>query len=475
MFGRWVLFGFAAASLAACGGSFCEEYPQACGEPPGGSSAGGAGTGGSGASAGGAAGGPVGGDGGGGPDCVDPCVANDRNTTADCIDSECVYGCLPGFLSCDEDPTTCEVAGDEDGNCGACGADCAYDECAQIDDVFACNDPVDIDAGDFHTCAIKRDGSVWCWGINNFGQLGINTGTNYALLPAEMTSLPASFRAVRQSQGTDNGCVQSDAGALACWPAVGANSMTTTQVVTGSGVDQISTFDLSGRGDESLVAQDGVAVVSSFVFQLDATTISLLTTAQGAGQAVSTAGTHRCAIFLDGALKCWGIDAFGQIGNGSASSSEVFQPYEVMAGTDFKAVGTGVDRTCAVTLGGDVYCMGRAVFGSGATPTPMLKPGATFDALFVGSQTNAALASGRLYMFGSNDDQQVQPEPDPIYYDFVEYPLPATDVVVDVALGSEHTCVLLETGLVECWGVNGTGQLGNGGTSPSSTPTVRQL
>ncbi len=429
-------------------------------------------SGGGGAGAG--AGGPAGGAGGGAPICDPACIANDTNTTADCVDGECVYGCLPGFINCDEDPTTCEAAGDEDGNCGACGVDCAYDECAQIDDVFACNDPVDIEAGEFHTCAIKRDGSVWCWGLNNFGQLGIDTGTNFALLPAAMTSLPAGFHAVRQSLGRDNGCVQSDAGVLACWPK-GANSMATTQVVSGSGVDKISTFDLSSRNGESIVAQEDIALVSSFVFQDTLPTISLSTVAQGAGSAVSTAGTHRCAVFLDGALKCWGVDSNGQIGNGTEITGEVFQPYEVMAGTDFNAVGTGDGRSCALTVGGDVYCMGKNVILGTFAESPVLKAGGPFDDLFVGWLTNAALKNGRVYLFGVNNDEQVRPTESPLVTDFTEYPLLATDVVVDVALGSSHTCVLLETGLVECWGVNGTGQLGNGGTSASSVPVITLL
>ena len=148
------------------------------------------------------------------------------------------------------------------------------------------------------------------------------------------------------------------------------------------------------------------------------------------GISTGASGQHSCAILANFSAKCWGYGTSGQLGNGLASSN--YAPQQV-SGTDvFATIATGANHTCAVTLGGAVKCWGENVngqLGDGSkserrTPTPVL-----------------GLDSG----------------------------------VVDVVAGYSHSCALLATGAVKCWGVASRGQLGNGGpisgnNPPSSTP-----
>jgi hypothetical protein len=468
---RFLLLGLVCAALPGCGGAFCDEYPEACGDPVAGHPPAGAGDTGGGQ--------PGGGAGGGEPTCGEPCVANDAATTVECVDGRCEYTCALGFVSCDQDPSTCETKSDDDGNCGGCGVDCAYDECTLIDESYACNDPIDIDAGDSHTCAIKRDGSIWCWGLNNYGQLGRPTPGSFATTPAAIASLPGTFRAAQQSQGRNYGCARSDDGAFACWPTIPTtNAM--AQVMTGPDVDTITSFELSERDLEVIAITDPGQSLRKFIYNFSTTALVLEPLTSGSGQVGATSGYHRCVIFSGGALKCWGADDLGQVGNGGATSTTVSIPFEVMSGTEFIAVGTGEKHTCALALNGTIYCMGRN--GSGyiagtetavESPVPFIAQ-PPFSALFVGTRTNAAVSNDQLYLFGDNDANQVKPSSGDATGPTL-YALSAGDVPVDVALGMSHTCVLLKSGFVKCWGANATGQLGTGGVTPSSSPVTTLL
>ncbi len=398
-------------------------------------------------------------------------MAGDENTTASCVDGACEYTCAPGHGDCDEDPTTCEVDFTAEPNCGGCGVDCGYDDCQLIDDAYACNDPVELSAGRDHVCAIKRDGSIWCWGANTWGQLGVNTALAINSAPVQITSLP-DFRAVKISQGLQAGCAQSDLGAFACWRG---NDQSEAVEVTGDGVPDITEFELGNLGDNLALLGPNHAM-KLFSFDLSTQTVTMTNAATGTGLAVSTSGGHRCVVLADNSMKCWGSNSYGQVGNGSGGAGQTVSAPTAVAGS-FQAVGTGEEHTCALTTTGDVECWGRNRIGSSGTsnsvhgsPTTMVTGVA--EALFVGRSHNAVLEQGgTLVMFGDNDQSQCVPSGgDQITP--VGAPLSTSDKPVSAALGSQFTCALLESGLVKCWGANGFGQLGNGGTTPSSVPVT---
>lgn len=149
--------------------------------------------------------------------------------------------------------------------------------------------------------------------------------------------------------------------------------------------------------------------------------------------------THSCVIFENGDLACWGGNSSGQLGLGSTQNigdNELPNQKVSLGSLDVSQVATGWAHTCALFTNGKVRCWGSS--GSGR------------------------LGLGRIENIG--DDE-----------------IPTEDInlggatVTDIATGYDHTCALLNTGNVRCWGDNEYGQLGLGNTNDigdDETPTV---
>ena len=162
--------------------------------------------------------------------------------------------------------------------------------------------------------------------------------------------------------------------------------------------------------------------------------------------AVAAGHMHTCAILDNGSLMCWGKDDYGQVGDGGNIESFTTQPQFVDLGTGRTAVevAAGGHHTCAILDNGDLKCWGSHQHGE----------------LGVGGTGN----SSRMYMTS----------PPATAVD-----LGAGRTAVALSLGDYHTCAILDNGDAKCWGLDGAGQLGDGGTqshlpinrtSPSSTP-----
>ena len=159
----------------------------------------------------------------------------------------------------------------------------------------------------------------------------------------------------------------------------------------------------------------------------------------GSATAVSiTAGLyHTCALLNTGAVNCWGHNSYGRLGNDTTTSSSV--PVAVAAFTDGTAtavsITAGLDHTCALLNTGAVNCWGPNFYGQlgNNTNTDSSAPVAV-AAFTVGSATAVSITAG--------------------YF---------------------HTCALLNTGAVNCWGYNSDGRLGNGTTVDSSVPAKVML
>ena len=145
--------------------------------------------------------------------------------------------------------------------------------------------------------------------------------------------------------------------------------------------------------------------------------------------AIDTDLIHSCALLATGGVKCWGNNRTGQLGNGSTSNSSI--PVDVTGlSSGVSAIGTGDSHTCAIlAIGSGVKCWGRNNEGQ-------LGDGTT-------TQSLTTVVVSRLYSGATN-----------------------------IAVGSNHSCALLATGGIKCWGDNYAGQLGNGSTSNSSTPVA---
>ena len=336
-----------------------------------------------------------------------------------------------------------------------------------------------------HTCAVKADGSVRCWGVNGNGQLGDLTLTNRSTPVA----VPGIKEGTAVAAGDTHTCVLLVTGAVICWGANADGQLGDGTVVQRSkaspSVSGLSNVVAIGSGAAHSCAVLGNGTVSCWGRntsgqlgngttkpQLKAGAVSNLTNAV----AVAGGGAHTCALLADGSVKCWGDNAAGQLGLGTTAPQ--LAPAAVTLGGPAVAITAGMAHTCALLSDGTAWCWGlneTGQLGDGTveqrtTPTAVsgLTGAVTIDA---GPRfTCARLANGLVSCWGRNVEGQLG---DGTNIDRLT-PVPTvglTDAVA-VAGGNTHTCALQANDLARCWGDNALGQLGNGTTSGSTVPQV---
>ena len=288
-----------------------------------------------------------------------------------------------------------------------------------------------------HACSLTRTGGVKCWGANDYGQLGngTNTGSN---VPVDVTGLGAGVRTV--STGSYHTCAITGEGALKCW---GANDY--GQLGNGTNIGSNVPVDVTGLNE-------GVKYVSAGSY-------------------------HTCAITGEGALKCWGENKYGQLGNGTTTESST--PVDVTGlGSGADSVSAAWRNTCALNDQGTVKCWGANDYGqlgngtNTASKTPVsvsnLPSGASMLSMSVGhacvvTQGGAikcwGLNSGGQLGDGSNTNRNI-----PVNVYNFNYGAGF------VSAGYYHTCAISADFEASCWGLNDSGQLGNGTTTSSNKP-----
>ena len=195
--------------------------------------------------------------------------------------------------------------------------------------------------------------------------------------------------------------------------------------------------------------------------------------------AVSGGLEHTCALTSSGGVKCWGGNGHGQVGPNQGSNSTT--PVDVSGlGGGVVAIGAGRDHTCAVTSSGGVKCWGRndtGQLGDGTTAlryTPVAVSGLDAGVVSVsggGAHSCALTSSGAVLCWGWNAYGQLGDGT--TTNSLTPVPVSGLDSgVVAISAGSAQTCALTSGGAVLCWGYNGSGQLGDGTTTNSSTPVA---
>jgi alpha-tubulin suppressor-like RCC1 family protein len=201
---------------------------------------------------------------------------------------------------------------------------------------------------------------------------------------------------------------------------------------------------------------------------------------------VASGQTHTCARTSSGEVVCWGGDGAGQLGDGTETPYDGpgAPPTTVGGVSGATSVCAGRAHTCAVHGGGAVSCWGdaeRGQLGPAVAPafgarsaTPVAVSGIT-DAVEVvcgDAHTCVRLSDGTARCFGSNGQGRLgdgtetdRATPAPVVASAAAPSTPLSGIV-DLAAGSAHTCAVLSSGEVRCWGRSDDGQLGDG-TSPS--------
>ncbi len=359
-----------------------------------------------------------------------------------------------------------------------------------------------LSSGSGHTCAILDNGAVSCWGKGYNGQLG-NGATSDKSTPTLTNSLGTGRTAVALSSGGSHTCAILDNGAVSCWGGGsdgqlgnGATSDKSTPTLTSSlGTGRTAVALSSGNTHTCAILDNGA--VSCWGYGnygrlgnggTSDKTRPTLTSSLGTGRtavALSSGGYHTCAILDNGAVSCWGYGGDGQLGNGGTSDKTTpTLTSSLGAGRTAVALSSGDAHTCAILDNGAVSCWGdgfRGRLGNGATSdkltptiTSSLGTGRTAVALSSGGyHTCAILDNGSVSCWGYGGHGQLGnggtgDKTTPT----LTSSLGAGRTAVAISSGSYHTCAILDNGAVSCWGYGNYGQLGNGGTSDKTTPTL---
>jgi len=254
---------------------------------------------------------------------------------------------------------------------------------------------VAISAGGSHTCALLKGGQVECWGNNGWGQLGNGSLTN--------SSSPVL--------------------AISGASAVAAGYEFTCAVVSGN-------VWCWGINDEEQLGMTPVGCGSNGQYCVESPMqVSGVSGATG----IAAGFYHACALLSGGTVKCWGDDAYGQLGYTTSSTCSTAQASGDACQTVPQAV-TGLNGASAIVAGAVHTC--------------------------------AVLSSGALECWGQNEYGQLGVGSTPPL-DSTSPVAPNLSNVVQVAAGTESTCALLTTGVVDCWGDDTYGELGTNGSNTS--------
>ena len=191
-----------------------------------------------------------------------------------------------------------------------------------------------ISNGGADNCALVHNGGAWCWGADQYGQLGDGTSTDSGV-PVAVQGLPLNLAQI--AAGFEHTCALLYAGTVRCW---GNNN--DGQLGDGSTSDSKTAVDVSGLG--------GVVQIA-------------------------VADSATCALRSAGDVWCWGADDVGELGDGkSGTSNDSDVPVQVTGLPSSAVAIAAADSTiCAVLVGGQVDCWGdntAGQLGTGSVGTP---------------------------------------------------------------------------------------------------------
>lgn len=199
-------------------------------------------------------------------------------------------------------------------------------------------------------------------------------------------------------------------------------------------------------------------------------------------RSLATGFYHACALLLDGTVKCWGDNYYGQLGNGTFATSGT--PVMVSGLRNVIALAAGAYHTCAVLSTGQAKCWGYNGYGelgNGTTtssniPVTVSFPSGQAIGITAGTVHSCAVMSGgSVQCWGSNSHGQLGNGNSSIPFSATPATIPGLSFVGSIAAGAYHTCVLEVTATVYCWGYNALGQLGDGTKTTSYVPVQSQI
>jgi alpha-tubulin suppressor-like RCC1 family protein len=414
-----------------------------------------------------------------------------------------------------------------------------------------------ISTGESHACGLRPEGFAYCWGKNWFGKLGNFDGSfTSSSRPVRVASVDLDGDFIREthlrfsgiSAGGEHTCALTLAGEAYCWgdnqhAQIGNGGDTgvatlpirvdTTETFTSIATGQFHSCALTADGrafcwGDGLTGQLGVETFETCTFSGFCIKRPRQVASGARFTQIAIGESHSCALDLQGAAYCWGINSTGALGLGF-TSFRVLTPTPIVAAifgehpNRWSEIAAGWRVTCAagqaeppaLPAGRGVYCWGGAVqapllgrvFTIGGefsltTRSPVPVSVEVFGDVFVstiglrflvssqgwlvgggisllGGFTCALDAAGDMWCWGANEKGQfggstTQANCESLYA--VACTLwPVKSLVLPsfsrISAGGQYMCGLSTTGTAWCWGENSFGQLGNGTFDARSTPS----
>ena len=310
------------------------------------------------------------------------------------------------------------------------------------------------------SCIVKSDGSLWCWGTNGCGSLGV-TGAQFEAAPVAIPrdGLGSGVKSVSLGWGTT--CAVQQSGAAACW----GNPLPS---------------DVSSCSE--MPTPTPIAGLPSNI------------------SAIAVGYDHACALSADESAWCWGANTAGQLGDGTTVDHSTAAPVIGLT-SGVTAISTGHSDSCALKSDGSLWCWGwnnygelgddggvwcwgyngAGVLGDGTAEPTRLVPvpvqlalGAKVVAAGY-SHTCAIATDGSVWCWGDNRTGQLGRETEPCDADLCSNPIPTVvsglpSEVIAITAAYLWTCAIDRDGAVWCWGQNSDGQLGDGTLTARSLP-----
>ncbi|MBK8482340.1 MAG: hypothetical protein IPL40_14445 [Proteobacteria bacterium] len=353
-----------------------------------------------------------------------------------------------------------------------------------------------LSVGYMHACANRTDGSLWCWGT---GYLGDDLVPPSRTSPVRVTAFGTG--AVALVESATRGCARRANGTLWCWGRGVSSGGGVVQVGDGTSLTRATPVAITALGStvaDIAVEKDGYCARrtdgrlwcwganASEEPGADPLSVRLVSALGTTVAQVAVGEGHTCARRTDGSLWCWGSNGNGALGDGTLITRYV--PMAVTAlGTSVAGVVAGFNFTCARRTDGTAWCWGSnesGRLGDGTTvqrlgPTKVTALGSSVAKLAAGYGPSACArrTDGSLWCWGRNSSGQLG-DGSSGYSSTMAYsatPVPVVVLgtsVVEVGLGSLHSCARRVDGSVFCSGSNTGGQLGTDATidATSSTP-----
>ena len=269
-----------------------------------------------------------------------------------------------------------------------------------------------ISSGGYNTCALKENGTVWCWGFNNYGQLGVGTRENSSR-PLMILGLK---NIVQISLKGEVGCALNGSGLVFCWGFNGYG-----QLGDGSTMDRRSPIQVTGLTDVSTIA---------------------------------VGNWHTCAVKVDGTVWCWGSNSFGQVGEQVTAERNRLHPAQVLGLAGVDSISLGLFHTCAVKLDATVWCWGRNNYGQLGDGTTVnsfspvqVAPLEGISAISARWDTTCAITTGEtVWCWGSNSSRGLN-------LGGIEYSsVPISVMGLANVSKIQGTCAVKDDGSAWCWG-----------------------